>query len=255
MDFSKYQAAFEKMEYDERVAQKVKLPNTKSTIIVTESADIESASDFIARCFQSEDLNQIRSILVQASVEHRFIQLLRSKLKSLNTHSLDESKISLLNSQLTKYRSKGLELIHQCSGDDPNPSAIVRCPRNLIGDDDGLPIVTLEVFRTTKEGISFAKSSLSIGLWCENVSITFEFINSFSNARQIWLNASHGVIHPSIPFYNGKIVCDDPKIREKSVGDLPGSTVQVANNVQFVTTFRANTFQTVVIPFGETFAN
>lgn len=173
----------------------------------------------------------------------------------MNTQSLDDAKISLLKSKLTSYRTKGLELIHQCAGDDPRMrSAIVRCPRSLIGDDD-LPIVTLEVFRTTKEGILFAKTSVSIGLWCDNISISFEFINSLPNSRQIWLNSSHGVVHPSIPFYNGKIVCDDPEIRAKSAGALSGSTVQVANNVQFLTTFRAETFQTVVIPFGETFAN
>jgi len=255
MDFTKYQEAFEKMEYDERTALKVTIPNTKSTVIVTESADIESASDFIARCFQSEDLYQIRCILVQSSVEQKFIQLLKSKLKSLNTRSLDEQKIKLLASQLANYKSKGFDLIHQCAGEDTAMrSAIVRCPRNLIVDDD-LPIVSLEVFRTSKEGISFAKCSLSISLWCENVSITYEFINLLPNARQIWLNSSHGVLHPNIPFYNGTIVCDDPEIRVKAVGDSSGSTIQVANNVHFITTFRANTFQTVVIPFGETFAN
>lgn len=185
---------------------------------------------------------------MQGSVEKKFIQLLESKLKSLNTQSLDDAKISLLKSKLANYRSKGLELIHQC--DVADPAAIIRCPRNLIDDND-LPIVSLEVFRTSKEGISFAKSSVSIGLWCNNISIAFEIINALPNARQIWLNSSHGTVHPSIPFYNGKIVCDDPEIRGKSVG----STVQIANNVQFVTTFRANTFQTVVIPFGETFAN
>ena len=176
-------------------------------------------------------------------------------MKCFNTQSLNDEKISLLKSKLALYNAKGLEVIHQCEGDDPGVrSAIVKCPRNLIDDDDNLPIVSLEVFRTSKEGISFAKSSLSIGLWCENISISFEFINSLPNARQIWLNASHGVVHPNIPFFNGKIVCDDPEIREKS-SDFTGSTVQVSNNVQFVTTFRANTFQTVVIPFGETFAN
>lgn len=233
---------------------KVSLPNTKSTVIVTESADLESASDFIARCFQSEDLNQIRCILIQASIEVKFIQLLQSKLKSLNTQSLDETKITSLKNQLASFKSKGFQLIHQCHGEDPGlRSAIVRCPRNLVADDD-LPIVSLEVFRTTKEGISFAKSSLSIGLWCENISISFEFINSLKNARQIWLNASHGSTHPKIPFYNGKVVIEDHENFGKS-GSHTGPTIQVTDNIQFVTTFHADSFQTVVIPFGESFAN
>lgn len=194
---------------------------------------------------------------MQASVEVKFIQLLQAKLKSLNTESLDETKITLLRDQLASFKNKGFQLIHQCHGEDPGlRSAIIRCPRNLVSDDD-LPIVTLEVFRTTKEGISFAKSSDSIGLWCENISISFEFIHSLKNARQIWLNASHGTVHPKIPFYNGKIVIEDDEILGQPLSNRKnaGPTIQVADNIQFVTTFHGDSFQTVVIPFGESFAN
>lgn len=231
------------------------LPHTKSTIIVTESADLDAASDFIADSFQSEDLFQVRCILVQASVEDKFIKLLIPKLKPLNTQSLDESTKQRLTAQFSEFSRKGLGLIHYCGELESGiRSAIVKCPRSLIATDD-LPIVSLEVFRTTKEGISFIKSSSSVGLWCENISISFEYINGLPNARQIWLNSSHGAIHPKIPFFNGQLVCDDLEVRAKSTGDLPGFTVQVADNIQFQTTFRANTFQTIVIPFGETFAN
>lgn len=222
----------------------------KSTIIVTESADLEAASDFIAGSFQGDDLYQVRSVVVQTSVEGKLIELLKAKLKPLNTQSLSKDTLAQLNSQLSAFKTKGFEIIH---GSDATAS-IVRCPRSMIASDN-LPIVNIEVFRTTKEAISFALPCLSIGLWCENISIAFEYVNSLKNARQIWLNSSHGVTHPKIPFYNGKIVCDDVEVLDKCTADITGPISQVAGHFQFNTTFKGNTFQTVVIPFGETFAN
>lgn len=232
----------------------VSLLNTKSTVIVTASADIESASDFVAGCFQSEDLNLIRCVLVQASTEEKFTNLLEAKLNIMNIKSLDEPTLSKLKNQLNEFRKKGLRLIETSNNYPGLKAAIIKCPRSLITSDD-LPIVNLEIFRTIKEGISFAKTSVSVGLWCDNVSTSFEYINSLPNAQQIWLNSAHGTIHPKIPFYNGKIICGDPDVKAKCAGDSSGSIVAVADNVQFITTFRANTFQTVVIPFGESFAN
>lgn len=228
---------------------------------MTQSADLDSASDFIAGCFQSDDLNQIRCIFVQAAVETKFTLLLKSKLGNVNIQSLDESTSKILADKYADYQKLGFELIQNDKQDDGFKATIVKCPRSLIADDD-LPIVTLEVFRTTKEVIAFAKSALSIGLWCENLSITFELINALPLSRQIWLNASHGVIHPKLPFFNGQVVCEDTVAITEST---PGFAVQVADNIQFQTTFRGNSsqtiamwknaFQTVVIPFGESFAN
>ena len=171
---------------------------------------------------------------MQSSVELKFVKLLESKLKSQNNQS----------EEMKKFSSKGFSTIQ---------SSVLRCPRNLIADNSS--IVNLEVFRTSKEAFNFAKASSSIGLWCNNISICFEYINALPNARQIWINSSHGITHPKIPFYiNGQTVCDDPEYKVKEVSE---SIVQVANNVQFLTTFSKNTstFKTVVIPFGESFAN
>lgn len=172
------------------------------------------------------------------------------KLKAANAKALSDAQLKALTGQIASFADEGFELI-QSSNQTGLKSTIIRCPRSMIASDE-LPIVTLEVFRTTKECLSFVKNSQSIGLWCENLSITFEYIISLSNARQIWLNSSHGTIHPKIPFFNGQIVCEDPEIRSKT----EGSTNTAVGNVHFSTTFRSNsTFQTVVIPFGETFAN
>lgn len=213
---------------------------------MTQSSDIESASDFIANTFQSVDLFQVTTILVQASVESKFIALLKKKLKNLKT--IESVEYQKLEKELKALEGKGFEVIQSIDSSSEFKSSIIRCPRNLIAADN-LPIVNLEVFRTTKEGISFAKSSQSIGLWCENLSIAFEFINGLKSARQIWLNSSHGKIHPKIPF-NGKVMSEDSNKVEGS------SIVEVKDNLQFQSTFQAGNFtQTVVIPFGESFAN
>jgi Protein of unknown function (DUF1487) len=227
----------------------VSLKNSKSDIIITETCDLDSASDFIAKSFQSEDAHQIKAIYVQTSVEAKFLQLLQLKLKSANAKALSATQLKDLTDQIATFADEGFELIQSSNQIGPK-STIIRCPRSMIASDE-LPIVTLEVFRTTKECLSFVKNSQSIGLWCENLSITFEFIISLSNARQIWLNSSHGTLHPKIPFFNGQVVCEDSEMRSKT----EGSTNQAIGNVHFSTTFRSNTFQTVVIPFGETFAN
>lgn len=268
MDLSKFQTAFDKMSYNDKTALKVRkiivkllsfayfwfqfqvsIKNTKSDIVVTESCDLDAATDFISQSFQSEDANQIKGIFVQTAVEAKFLQLLKLKLKGANSQALTAVQQKDLAVQIASFVNEGFELIQSSNKTGPK-STIIRCPRGMIASDD-LPIVTLEVFRTTKECISFVKASHSIGLWCENLSTAFEYINALSNARQIWLNSSHGAIHPKIPFFNGQVVCEDAEIRSRT----EGATNQVAGNIQFSTTFRSNTFQTVVVPFGETFAN
>lgn len=231
------------------------IENTRSTVIITESCDLESASDFIARSFQADDLHRIRSIIVQVSIQEKFIQLLKSKLRSINTESEKKVDINRLQAKVKEFTDKSFEVIWNHSETVPGIiPLIVQCPSNYIENDD-LPIISLEFFRTTKEGISFAKAAPSVSLWCENISVAFEWINSLPIARQIWLNAAHGVIHPKIPFYNGDIVCEDTETLEKvTVGG--SSTSEVFQNVHFLTTFKGKgEFQTVAIPFGETFAN
>lgn len=110
------------------------MPNTRSTIIITESADLEAASDFISRAVHEP--NQIRTVLLQASVEAKFMKLLEAKLKPVIDVQVAK--------HLADFASKGFSLIN---------GAIVRCPHNLVAAD--VSIVNLEVFRTTKEAVSF----------------------------------------------------------------------------------------------------
>lgn len=166
---------------------------------------------------------------MQESISEKFIKLLKDKIK------IDGSG----DSEIQKFAQKGFEVIG---------NRIVKCPSNLIGDNQ--TAISLDVFRTSKEGISLAKAAQSVNLWCQNIGIAFEYINGLPNAYQIWVNSSHGNCHPKIPFMvNGRVIYED------GIDGKTGSLIEVAANAQFQTTFHGEKFKTVVIPFGETFAN
>lgn len=236
MDLNKFKEAFDSMNYDLQDKLKITLREIHSSFIVTESADLETATDFIAAVLNSEDTKLIRSILVQESVNKKFTELLTKKVKGTAT-----------NNEISQLSSKGFEVIG---------SRIVKCTRNLI--DEKSSAVSLEVFRTTKESISLAKSANSISLWCEKLSIAFEYINTL-NAQQIWLNSSFGSTNPKIPFLseNNQIVCDEELKKSIVNGIQKNALLEISGNIQFQTTFltSGNKFKTFVIPFGETFAN
>jgi hypothetical protein len=63
------------------------------------------------------------------------------------------------------------------------------------------------------------------------------------------MNSSHGISHSKIPFYT------DGKIIGEEFNGKTGSTIEVSGNIQFQTTFQGDRFKTVIIPFGESFAN
>lgn len=201
-------------------------------MIVTESADLETASDFIAALLDSEDTKILNTVLIQEPVSTSFTELLVKKVKTYTA-----------NDEVTKLSGNGFEVIG---------NRIVKCTRSLISDEKA-STVSMEVFRTTKEAIGLSKSAVSIGLWCDKLSIVFEYVNALG-AQQIWLNSSFGTVNSKIPFLSAnKVVCDDDL--KKSIDNQKNALFEVSGNVQFQTTFQNGKFKSVVIPFGETFAN
>jgi len=195
---------------------------------------LETASDFIAALLDSEDLKILNSILIQESVSKNFTELLVKKVKSYPT-----------NDEITKLFGNGFEVIG---------NRIVKCTRSMISDEKS-STVTMEVFRTTKEAIGLSKSAVSIGLWCDKLSIAFEYINALG-AQQIWLNSSFATVNSKIPFLSSnEIVCEDDLKKSVKDGSQKNALFEVSGNVQFQTTFQNGKFKSVVIPFGETFAN
>jgi hypothetical protein len=187
---------------------------------------METASDFIAAILQSDDKNIISSILVQESVSDKFKILLSGKTAA--NDEIHEAK---------QLSAKGFDVIG---------GRIVACPRGLLISDES--VISYEVFRTTKEGITLAKNAISVGLWIQNISVAYEIINAL-NAAQIWLNSSFGVTNEKTPFLtNGKEIVFNQEQGKQAA-------IEVAGNIQFQTSFQNEKFKTVVIPFGETFAN
>ena len=195
---------------------------------------MESASDFVAALLDSEDLKILNSILIQESVSKNFTELLVKKVKSYPT-----------NDEIAKLSGNGFEVIG---------NRIVKCTRSMISDEKS-SAVSMEVFRTTKEAISLSKSAVSVGLWCDKLSIAFEYINALG-AQQIWLNSSFATVNSKIPFLSSnEIVCEDDLKKSVKDSSQKNPLFEVSGNVQFQTTFQNGKFKSVVIPFGETFAN
>ena len=212
----------------------INLQGLCATVIVTESADLETASDFIAALLDSEDVKILNTILIQEPVSKIFTELLVKKVKSYPA-----------NEEITKLSANGFDVIG---------NRIVKCTRSMINDEKS-STASLEVFRTTKEAIGLSKSAVSVGLWCDKLSIAFEYINAL-NAQQIWLNSSFGTVNSKIPFLSSNdVVCDDDLKKSITNGTQTNALFEVSGNVQFQTTFQNGKFKTVAIPFGETFAN
>lgn len=195
---------------------------------------METASDFIAALLDSEDTKILNTILIQEPVSKSFTDLLVKKIKSYPA-----------NDEITKFASNGFEVIG---------NRIVKCTRSMIGDEKS-STVSMEAFRTTKEAIGLSKSAVSVGLWCDKLSIVFEYVNALS-AQQIWLNSSFGTVNSKIPFLSSnEVVCHDDLKKSITDGSQKSALFEVSGNVQFQTTFQNGKFKTAVIPFGETFAN
>ncbi|CAG9804518.1 unnamed protein product [Chironomus riparius] len=234
MDLKKFEDAFDSMNYDLKNKLKINLQGLCASVIVTESADLETASDFIAALLDSEDTKILNTVLIQESLSKNFTDLLVKKVKTYPA-----------NDEITKLSGNGFEVIG---------NRIVKCTRSMINDEKSSTI-SMEIFRTTKEAIGLSKSAVSVGLWCDKLSIVFEYVNALG-AQQIWLNSSFGTVNSKIPFLSSnEVVCDDCLKKSIADGSQQNALFEVTGNVQFQTTFQNSKFKSVVIPFGETFAN
>ncbi|KAG5682396.1 hypothetical protein PVAND_011749 [Polypedilum vanderplanki] len=216
------------MSYNSKTKFETKLRKLCSTFIITETADIETASDFIAAILQSDDHEIISLIIVQESINEKFKTLLCNKIKP----SKEVEGVKMLS-------EKGFEVIG---------NRIVVCPHTMISNENS-SVISYEVYRTIKEGIALAKNATSVSLWCTNISSAYEIIHSI-NATQFWLN-SFGIINEKFPFLsNGKEIVWNGK-KEEGTSALS----EVIDSVFYQTLFQNEKFKTIVIPFGEIFAN
>ena len=221
-------------------------------MIVTETGDLFAAAEMLSKCFEQEVPWKIRNLLVQESIAVKFLELL--KLQPINKQLLASCE-SELSSTLDKFTKMGLEIIQNPNDNNKLKATIVKCSRNLVCDQNTvIPIVTMEIFRTSKEAISLANSSIkdSVSLWSENVSSVYEYTKGL-NCYQIWVN-SNGILNKEFPFGFGEKFMYGEDFLQSGLK----SKAEVIGNVHFETTLRNGALlktQTVVIPFGTTFAN
>lgn len=62
-------------------------------------------------------------------------------------------------------------------------------------------VVLVQFFRTAKEVLDHVGRSkaISISVWTENISLSFEVANRLASVRNIWMN-SVGLLNPKVPF-------------------------------------------------------
>lgn len=222
-------------------------------MIVTESSDIESASDQLVTSWSHLYAPwTIRSVYVQESVSVKFIQLVHRKLKPINEVFLndDHFKVSIIKS-VEKLEKMGLKIIQNVKDTNAVKATLVQnTTREFIEDTEyAVSIINLNVFRTIKELLTLLNADLkdSASIWAENISVAFELADGLK-CSNVWIN-SNEILNPKFSY----------KFGENIFGEILGdskSKVLFENKVHFQTIGLENgKFKTIITPFGATFGN
>lgn len=188
-------------------AQDLKIPTSTfhvsyCTMVVFESSDLESASDVVAKAWVNSSVPWvIRNLLVQETVQEKFIQLVESKLKPFAGNVPFEKE---LRDAILKASKTGLRLIQNPSDPkDFKPTIVYGSSVDFFLEKDSCepsPVIVMNVFRTAKEAISLANKSDggSISLWTEELSLAMETAYAVS-AQSVWVN-NYAAFNPAFPY-------------------------------------------------------
>lgn len=175
------------------------------TLFVTESSDLQSASDILAESFSDNTSPwRIRNLLVQENIEENFMELLQSKLQKyhpifVNSQDFQDNFRSALSTASKMH-------LKICNNPDDagevKPTIVLGQNRSYfdLPGSDIAPIVVMNIFRTVKEGIGMVNASNggSVSIWCEKLSIAYEIASSVK-VPSVWIN-SLAKFTPEIPF-------------------------------------------------------
>ncbi|XP_053696810.1 uncharacterized protein LOC128744071 [Sabethes cyaneus] len=171
------------------------------SMIVFDSSDLESATDVLAKAWVNCSVPWlIRSVLVQETVQEKFIQLLESKLKPFTDNVPFEKN---LRTAVNKASKTGLRLIQNPKdAKDLKPTVVYGSSVDFFLENDGnvSPVVVMNVFRTAKEAVALANKDNggSVSLWTEELSLAFECAYAVA-AQTVWVN-SHALFNPAFPY-------------------------------------------------------
>ncbi|XP_039441875.1 uncharacterized protein LOC120422485 [Culex pipiens pallens] len=172
------------------------------TMIVFESSDLESATDVLAKAWVNCSVPwTVRNVLVQETVQEKFILLLESKLKPFLDNVPYEKE---MRAAVNKASETGFRMI-QClvDGVELKPTVVYGANVDFFLEKESTrasPILTLNAFRTAKEAITLANTSNggSVSLWTEELSLALEVAYAVA-AQSVWVNC-HAVFNPAFPY-------------------------------------------------------
>lgn len=178
-----------------------------STMIVNDSADLDSASDVLSWAFNENSSRwKIRKLFVQESIIERFIELVQAKLRPFNEIYLQDSKfVEQMEEASRKANKMGLKIISNETDTNAIKPLIVIGPNRKYFDDIKnrvLPaIIVMNPFRTLKEVITLFNviPSPSVTVWSENISVNYELMDKLKT-MMIWINC-HKKFVPCYSFY------------------------------------------------------
>lgn len=172
------------------------------TMVVFDSSDLESATDVITKAWVNSSVPwTIRSVLVQETIQEKFIQLLESKLKPFTNNVPFEKE---LRSAINKAFKTGLRLIQNPKDTkDLKPTVVYGSSVDFFLEKDSnlpSPLLVMNVFRTAKEAVGLANKDNggSVSVWTEELSLAFESAYAVA-AQTVWVN-SHALFNPAFPY-------------------------------------------------------
>lgn len=174
------------------------------TLFVTEDSDLESAADVLAES-TCDDISmwKIRHVLVQESVLTLFIALVSSRLRPFPEVLLrNESFVTEFNDGLAIAERMGLDCISNASIPlSVRPTLVLGGARSHLDKDASVaPLITINAFRTIKEGVAAFNSCNggSISIWSSGLSGAYE-VNHSVIASTVWINC-FAKFNQTVPF-------------------------------------------------------
>ncbi|XP_055546209.1 uncharacterized protein LOC129730700 isoform X2 [Wyeomyia smithii] len=214
------------------------------TMVVFDSSDLESVTDVVAKAWVNCSVPwTIRSIIVQETVQEKFIQLLESKLKPFTDNVPFEKE---LRTTVNKASQTGLRLIQNSKDNrDLKPTLVYGSSVDFLLEKDSnepSPVVVMNVFRTAKEAINLANKDNggSVSLWTEELSLALETAYAVA-AQSVWVN-SHAVFNPAFPYtfrsndycYGSRYAVCEKKVKTLFVPTAENPTNAVEKNKQAI---------------------
>lgn len=211
-----------------------------STLIVTENADLHSAVELLTRIWENHyEPWTIRDILVQETVKDKFFTLLKDRFEKTN-YALNHDKFT------SSLAAQNLESFEKHQYKTLYGRFVLGIQRNYVQDHFiCAPIVTLNIFRTSKEAVSLYNkiNGGSAIIYSEAISEAFELAKNIK-AKNIWINSDAVFMKESFLTFGSKTYGLQPLTSVFSQNYL-FSCIAEPNSVK----------KSIVVKFGQTFAN